>query len=408
MKKFLIVCLCVALLACFASVNTVAVAETTDYQNSPAFLFLQEFLTACPARYGAAEELVAATFLKQKFDDVLQQVAMQSQIVAFGEGESAGYNVVAQLRSTNLLAQTVVVGAHYDATGMGANDNAAGVAALYLAMQQLVLHAAQLPFNVTFVAFGGEERGLLGSQSFVGSLSSAEKQDILLAFNVDVIVNGDNLYLFCENQQTDIADFILQNASEGANIKEKPHAKGVYSFLDVYGYGYYESVQGSDHTPFRLEGIPTAMFFSGNYVAWDYVESIVDEKNNMNTNSDTLENLQKYNGSLIVQRIEAVAGTVCNTLVNDQFVAVAQNAREQLVNNALWFNTLWPKIILVGVLACLAIGAWAFYRKLQKQSILGNAEIKNSKVFSTPQAEDVFSFDDTQKDDVDDVFQFKK
>ena len=60
-------------------------------------------------------------------------------------------------------------------------------------------------------------------------------------------------------------------------------------------------------------------------------------------------------------------------------------------------------LIVVVVLASL------YYRKLQKGAILGTAEIKNNKVFSTPDANDIFKFDDKKAGDkpsVDDVFTF--
>jgi hypothetical protein len=62
----------------------------------------------------------------------------------------------------------IVVGAHHDHLGdghLGANDNASGTAAL-LAIAQ-ALHRRGTPRRtIAFVAFGGEELGLLGSEYF--------------------------------------------------------------------------------------------------------------------------------------------------------------------------------------------------------------------------------------------------
>ena len=154
------------------------------------------------------------------------------------------------------------------------------------------------------------------------------------------------------------------------------------------------------------------MFFSGNFVGWDYVESVHSYKNNMNSNSDTLENLNAYNGSVIVERIKAVVQTTCNTVLSEDFFDVAQNARSELLNNELLFNAWWPKILLLVVLALLAVLAWLYSRKLEKKSLMGSAEVKSEKVFSTPNADDIFSFDDKKSsdksDDLDDIFDFKK
>lgn len=407
MKKLCLIGL-TALLVCLFLCNAVAFAQEetdNDYKTTEIYRFVEEFLTACPSRYGAEEEWVAANYLKQKFDAVLKT---ESQIVAFGEDENAGYNLVAEVKCSDALAKTVVIGAHYDSTGVGANDNACGVAALYFAMSDIANSTTQLPFNVTFVAFGGEERGLLGSQNYVASMSEAEKQNILVAFDIDVIVNGDNLYVFCENKRTILADLILSNASVDANLTEKPYAKGIYADFDVYGYGYYEAIQGSDCTSFRLEGIPTVLFFSGNYPIWDYVESVDSVKNNMNTNSDTLENLNENNGDVIVRRIQNVASAIADTVLSENFLDVAENARAELMNNSLWFDALWPKLILFAVLVVLAIVAFMYYRKLEKRSMMNPAEAKNTKVFQTPDADDIFTFQDKVDDECDDIFQLKK
>ncbi len=52
-----------------------------------------------------------------------------------------------------------------------------------------------------------------------------------------------------------------------------------------------------------------------------------------------------------------------------------------------------------------------FYsRKLEKRSILGTAEIKNDKIFTTPDANDIFAFDGKKSADTtpsaDDIFTF--
>jgi hypothetical protein len=64
----------------------------------------------------------------------------------------------------------IIVGAHHDHLGdgyLGANDNASGVAAM-LAIAQAVRQHGGRHRTIGFVAFGGEELGLVGSNHFVG------------------------------------------------------------------------------------------------------------------------------------------------------------------------------------------------------------------------------------------------
>src|SRR5262249_44720765 len=94
-------------------------------------------------------------------------------------------NVVGVLEGSGPLAdETVVVGAHYDHLGHGgmfsgslaflskdihngADDNASGTAMVIEMARRLSRRSDPLPRRVVFMAFSGEERGLLGSQHYV-------------------------------------------------------------------------------------------------------------------------------------------------------------------------------------------------------------------------------------------------
>ena len=96
----------------------------------------------------------------------------------------------------------IIVGAHYDTcapsedTGeirRGANDNASGVAVL----MALALRLSQIEtrHSILFVAFGGEEKGFLGSMHFVSHLP-LNKDDVAEMINLDMVgrMNNDVLY----------------------------------------------------------------------------------------------------------------------------------------------------------------------------------------------------------------------
>jgi len=98
-------------------------------------------------------------------------VRLQMEIVT-EEGDPAepGYNVVAELPGSDpaMKAQVVLMGAHLDswATGSGAADNGAGVAATFEAIR--ILRALNLKPRRTIrvVLYGGEEQGLYGSEAY--------------------------------------------------------------------------------------------------------------------------------------------------------------------------------------------------------------------------------------------------
>lgn len=82
-------------------------------------------------------------------------------------------NVGAMMKGTGGTDSTVVVTAHYDHLGMlgdkvyfpGANDNASGVAMMLSMAKHYAAHPPR--YNVVFLAFSGEEIGILGSKAFV-------------------------------------------------------------------------------------------------------------------------------------------------------------------------------------------------------------------------------------------------
>lgn len=138
---------------------------------------------------------LAASYLARRFSEVGLQPAAGGWFQSFTIGRDApavrqsksgglvGKNVIGILpgRDPVLRNQTVVLGAHYDHLGVGgfgsldpdstglvhngADDNASGVAGLIQVAARL---AASPPARtVVFIAFSGEELGLLGSAHYV-------------------------------------------------------------------------------------------------------------------------------------------------------------------------------------------------------------------------------------------------
>ncbi len=387
MKKILLIV--IALLLVVACMPTTILAEETnaDYKNSQTYKMLEDFLTLHPDRSNTEKEIDAAEYLISRFVEC--GYLPEFQRVPFDRYEYETNNVIA-IKDNSSTTDCIVIGAHYDSVGVGANDNASGVVALLQIAEKL--KDINLPFDVYFVAFGGEEKGLLGSQCFVDNFSQKYKlplTNIRVMFNLDSIANGDNLYVQCENKSTSLANLILQNATGNAQLLEKPYAVGVFN-ADMWGYGYYEDIQGSDHTPFRIAGVPVASFFSGNFQNWTYVESTNPQNNTMNTAMDKLDNCSQA----WIDKIDTVVDTVVSTVVHGDFVSVSQNAREELLNLDLWYNRLWPKIVAAVIVGILAVLAVLHNRKLQKQALMGTASANTTHIFETPSADDIFTFKD--------------
>ena len=136
-----------------------------------------------------------------------------------------------------------------------------------------------------------------------------------------------------------------------------------------------------------------AFFFSGNYDGMAYAESANANRCVMNTSSDNFASLDNFVGAEAVTRTNAVVSGIAATFADSDFAAVCDNAVNQLVNLNLVYTRLYPKLVALGLsLVCLLLLV-PYYRKLQKRAIMGTAEAKTSRVFSQPDAEDIFTFD---------------
>lgn len=105
-------------------------------------------------------------------------------------------NVAGMVKGTSNSDSTIVISAHYDHLGMmgdqvyfpGANDNASGTAM----MLSLARYYSKNPpkYNTVFLAFSGEEIGLLGSKAFVEHPLTPLKQ-IRFLLNLDLAGTGE-------------------------------------------------------------------------------------------------------------------------------------------------------------------------------------------------------------------------
>ena len=178
-------------------------------------------------------------------------------------------NVVARLPGTGgEAAGVVVVGAHYDHLGLGgagslapgrsaihngADDNASGTAALMEVAARLARAPERPARSVVFVAFSGEEMGLLGAQAYVES-------DAFSAAATVAMLNMDMVGRLTDNLLT---VFGVGTAEEwpallaGANgVLGRPFELA----LNPDGFG------PSDHSVFYGRGVPVLHFFTNTHL----------------------------------------------------------------------------------------------------------------------------------------------
>jgi Peptidase family M28/PDZ domain/PA domain len=179
-------------------------------------------------------------------------------------------NVVGVLEGAGPFAhETIVVGAHYDHLGRGgglfsgslapfskdihngADDNASGTAMMLEMARRLARRTDPLPRRIVFIAFSGEEKGLLGSQHYVEQ-PLYPLSDTVMMFNFDMVgrLNArDELTVYGTGTSPGLAALVdALGASAGLTIKK---------IADGHG--------PSDQQSFYLKDVPVLFAFTGTH-----------------------------------------------------------------------------------------------------------------------------------------------
>lgn len=162
------------------------------------------------------------------------------------------------------IDSTVIIGAHYDHLGWGtpassyhgvpaihngADDNASGVAAL-LELARKYAYANQKPhYTMLFVAFAGEEAGLLGASNFAKNMT-VDSSKIRMMINMDMIGR-------LKDQEKGLAILGVGTTKEFTNFFDSLNYQDIKLTLSKTGLG------ASDHTVFYNREIPALHIFTG-------------------------------------------------------------------------------------------------------------------------------------------------
>ena len=107
--------------------------------------------------------------------------------------DGTGENIIVTKKSSADTTKNLIISAHYDSAedSAGANDNGSGVAAVLELAR--ILKDAEMPYNIKFILFSGEEKYMLGSRWYVGNLTEDERKQIIGVINIDTIAEKSDL-----------------------------------------------------------------------------------------------------------------------------------------------------------------------------------------------------------------------
>ena len=168
----------------------------------------------------------------------------------------------------NNSSNTIVIGAHYDHLGYGdddsslyrgedrlihngADDNASGTALMLDLANKLVMQ--KLENNYMFIAFSGEEMGLLGSNYFL-------KNPTISKESINYMINLDMVGRLSEEKKLSVSGI-------GSSSLFKQTVKSNNKSFDLIEFDTSSTSRfsSSDHASFYYEDIPVLNFFTGQH-----------------------------------------------------------------------------------------------------------------------------------------------
>ncbi len=179
-----------------------------------------------------------------------------------------GHNVLGY-KANKKARYTVIIGAHHDHLGYGelggsrapgsnqihngADDNASGTAAMLQLARTISKDKKFKAYNYLFMAFSGEELGLIGSKYFTKN-PSINIRDVAYMVNIDMLGRLDS------------ARKTLVINGTGTTPDWKRSLEALPTDTNILRITTSESGLGpSDHASFYLENIPVLHFFTGQH-----------------------------------------------------------------------------------------------------------------------------------------------
>lgn len=233
--------------------------------------YLKNIISFGPRVTGSEECRETAKYIYECFSSFNLKTSYLNWTASTNFKTYEGQNVEAVLEGDEKI---IVFNAHFDSVAdtVGADDNAAGVAAL-LAVAE-AMSRFSFKHTIKFVAFSGEEQGLLGSNEY--AREAYEKGDeIIVEFNADMIGHakskeGERKFRL---YATEDADWIVRRVEEINNA--------TVGFKLVKG-NISRRYGGSDYHSFAKYGYESIAFFE---YEWNpHMHQPADNFSNVNLN----------------------------------------------------------------------------------------------------------------------------
>ncbi|MFZ1519759.1 MAG: M28 family peptidase [Ignavibacteriaceae bacterium] len=245
------------------------------------------------------------------------------------EVKGKSVNVGGFVKATNnkFPGEYLVIGAHFDHLGWGgqnslymgepsihngADDNASGTTGLLELAENFSSIKDKIDRDIVFIAFSGEELGLLGSSYVVNNFPLPIENNITM-INMDMI-----------GRLNDKKDLIVYGTGTSSKWKNLLDDKNEYDFNLTFND---EGFGPSDHSSFYGKKIPVLFFFTGTHTDYHKPSDDVDKINN---NGE--ENVVKY--------VYDIALSIVNADSKPDYISVEKKDTGRMMGSRVYVGTV--------------------------------------------------------------------
>jgi len=244
------------------------------------------------------------------------------------EIQGKSVNVGAYLEPTNnkYPDQYLVIGAHFDHLGWGgdnslykgepaihngADDNASGTSGLLELAEKFVSIKNQIDRKIVFIAFSGEELGLLGSSYVVNNFPLPIENDIAM-INLDMI-----------GRLNDKNNLIVGGTGTSSKWKNILDDKNEYDFNLTFND---EGFGPSDHSSFYGKKVPVLFFFT-------------DLHSDYHKPADDAEKINSSGEEKVLRYVYDVAQTILNSDSRPDYISVERKDTGKMTGTKVYVGT---------------------------------------------------------------------
>ncbi|HBX61892.1 M28 family peptidase [Empedobacter sp.] len=217
---------------------------------------LQKFQDFGIKTVGSSAHENTFTWLKSYYTTYGYATIEQQSVNVFG---NVGNNLIITKIGKKYPDKFIIIDGHYDTlNGPGANDNGSGTVTL-LEIARLIKDI-DTDYSIKFIHFTGEERGLIGSQTYVNQIAVPQNLNIKAVLNIDEVggvANKVNSTIVCEQDESNPTS---NNAASSDLTNQMSNIFPLYTTLKTEISNAYSS----DYMPFQAVGYPITGLFEKN------------------------------------------------------------------------------------------------------------------------------------------------